>query len=166
MAAVGVENLIIVDTPDAVLVADKKAVQDTRKVVERLRQDNRDEYRHHRKVYRPWGHYDLVRAGDRFKIKHITIHPGQQLSLQMHRHRAEHWVVVHGTARVTRGEEVFTLSEKESTFIPQGTRHRLENPGSEPLELVEVQSGDYLGEDDIVRFEDIYGRQSPEAPEG
>ena len=165
VATVGVENLIIVDTPDAVLIADKKAVQDTRKVVERLKQDDRDEYRYHRKVYRPWGHYDLVHAGDRFKIKHITIHPGQQLSLQMHRHRAEHWVVVHGTARVTRGEEVFTLSENESTFIPQGTRHRLENPGSEPLELVEVQSGDYLGEDDIVRFEDTYGRQSPEAPE-
>ena len=163
VAAVGVENLIVVDTPDAVLVADKEAVQDIRKVVERLKQAGRDEFRHHRKVYRPWGHYDAVHGGNRFKIKHITVNPGQQLSLQMHRHRAEHWVVVRGTARVTRGEEVFTLSENESTFIPKGVQHRLENPDSEPLELVEVQSGDYLDEDDIVRFEDIYGRQSSEA---
>lgn len=163
VAIVGVENLIVVDTPDAVLVANKEAVQDVRKVVERLKQAGRDEFRHHRKVYRPWGHYDAVHGGSRFKIKHITVNPGQQLSLQMHRHRAEHWIVVRGAARVTRGEEVFTLSENESTFIPKGVRHRLENPGPESLELVEVQSGDYLGEDDIVRFEDIYGRQSSKA---
>lgn len=163
VAALGVEDLVIVDTPDALLVAGKDATQDTKKLVEQLRRDGRDECRHHRKVYRPWGHYDSVHRGERFQVKHIIVLPGRQLSLQSHRHRAEHWIVVRGTARVTRGEEVFLLSENESTYIPRGTRHRLENPGETPLELIEVQSGDYLGEDDITRYEDAYGRSAPEA---
>ena len=165
VTALGVEDLVIVDTPDALLVAGKDATQDTKKLVEQLKQDGRDECRHHRKVYRPWGHYDSVHSGDRFQVKHIIVLPGQQLSLQSHQHRAEHWIVVRGTARVTRGEETFTLSENESTYIPQGTKHRLENPGEAPLELIEVQSGDYLGEDDITRYEDIYGRSGPEFPD-
>ena len=158
VAAVGVTNCVIVDTPDALLVADKSATQDVRKVVERLRMQGREEYRVHRKVYRPWGAYDVVHDGDGFKIKLITVNPGQRLSLQMHLHRAEHWIVVRGTARVTRGEESFIVSENESTFIPAQIRHRLDNPGATPLELVEVQTGSYLGEDDIVRFDDVYGR--------
>ena len=161
VTALGVEDLVIVDTPDALLVAGKHAAQDTKKLVERLKQDDRDECRHHRKVYRPWGHYDSVHRGERFQVKHIIVHPGQQLSLQAHQHRAEHWIVVRGTARVTRGEEIFTLSENESTYIPAGTKHRLKNPAETPLELIEVQSGDYLGEDDITRFEDVYGRSGP-----
>ena len=163
VTALGVEDLVIVDTPDALLVAGKGATQDIKKLVEQLKQAGRGECRHHRKVYRPWGHYDSVHSGERFQVKHIIVLPGQQLSLQSHRHRAEHWVVVRGTARVTRGEETFTLSENESTYIPQGTRHRLENPAETPLELIEVQSGDYLGEDDITRYEDVYGRSEPEA---
>lgn len=162
VTALGVEDLIIVDTPDALLVAGKGAAQDTRKLVEQLKQAGRSECRHHRKVYRPWGHYDAVHSGERFQVKHIIVLPGQRLSLQSHRHRAEHWVVVRGTARVTRGKEIFTLSENESTYIPPGTKHRLENPAKTPLELIEVQSGDYLGEDDITRYEDIYGRSEPE----
>jgi len=163
VAALGVTNLVIVDTPDALLVADKNATQDTRKVVEQLKQAGRNEHRYHRKVYRPWGHYEQVDNGEGFQVKRLTIRPGGQLSLQMHRHRAEHWVVVRGTAKVTRGEETFMLSENQSTYIPQGTRHRLENPTEEILDLIEVQSGDYLGEDDIVRFEDIYGRADPKS---
>jgi len=165
VTALGVEDLVIIDTPDALLVAGKHATQDTKKLVERLKQDDRDECRYHRKVYRPWGHYDSVHSGNRFQVKHIIVDPGQQLSLQSHRHRAEHWVVVRGTARVTRGEETFLLSENESTYIPAGTKHRLENPAETPLELIEVQSGDYLGEDDITRFEDAYGRSGPDSPD-
>ncbi len=165
VAALGVADLVIVDTPDALLVADRNATQDTRKIVDRLRQAGRDEYRHPRRVYRPWGHYERVDGGDGFQVKRLTIRPGGQLSLQMHQHRAEHWVVVRGTAKVTRGEETFLLSENQSTYIPQGTRHRLENPTEDMLDLIEVQSGSYLGEDDIVRFEDVYGRSSPKPPE-
>ena len=159
VAAVGVTDCVIVDTADAVLVAAKSAVQDVRKVVEQLRSDGRDECRIHRKVERPWGSYDVVHSDDGFKIKHITVAPGQKLSLQMHHHRAEHWIVVRGAARVTRGDDTFVVSENQSTYIPQRVSHRLENPGAVPLDLIEVQSGSYLGEDDIVRFEDAYGRE-------
>ena len=158
VAAVGVSDLVIVDTADVVLVADRNSVQMVKEVVAQLKGASREEYRSHRKVYRPWGCYDSVHSGDGFKIKHITVNSGQRLSLQMHHHRAEHWIVVHGTARVTRGKETFMVSVNQSTFIPKGTKHRLENPGTTPLELIEVQSGSYLGEDDIVRFEDNYGR--------
>ena len=158
VAAVGVADCVIVDTADAVLVAGKSTVQDVKKVVEQLRSVGRDEYKVHRKVYRPWGSYDFVHGGCGFKIKHITVNPGQRLSLQMHQHRAEHWIVVRGVAQVTRGDETFFVSENQSTYIPRRVRHRLENPGTAPLELIEVQSGSYLGEDDIVRFDDAYGR--------
>ena len=161
VAAVGVDDLVIVDTPDALLVAEKKASQDVKKVVERLEGGNREEHRTHRKVYRPWGNYDSVHGGDGFKIKHIVVQPGQRLSLQAHRHRAEHWVVVRGEARVTRDGETFTLLANQSTFIPRGVKHRLENPGTSPLEIIEVQTGSYLEEDDIERFEDAYGRADP-----
>ena len=162
VAAVGVTDCVVVDTADAVLVADKGAVQEVRKVVDRLRRDGREEWRVHRKAYRPWGAYDVVHGGDGFKIKHIVVNPGEALSLQMHHHRAEHWIVVRGLARVTRGDETFTVSENQSTYIPRRVTHRLENPGSVPLELIEVQTGSYLGEDDIVRFEDAYGRAGPD----
>ena len=158
VAAVGVEDSVIVETADAILVAEKSSVQDIKKVVEKLKIADRDEYRVHRKVHRPWGTFNLMYSGDGFKIKHIIVNPGQQLSLQSHRHRAEHWIVVCGTAKVTRGDEIFQISENQSTFIPQGTRHRLQNPDSVPLELIEVQTGSYLNEDDIVRYEDFYGR--------
>ena len=165
VAALGVADLVIVDTPDALLVADRNATQNTRKIVEQLRQSGREEHRYHRRVYRPWGHYERVDGGEGFQVKRLSIRPGGRLSLQMHRHRAEHWIVVRGTAKVTRGEETFLLSENQSTYIPQGTQHRLENPTEEALDLIEVQSGSYLGEDDIVRFEDIYGRSSPKPSE-
>ncbi|RME62747.1 MAG: cupin domain-containing protein, partial [Alphaproteobacteria bacterium] len=139
-------------------VADKTAAQDVKAIVEELQARERSEHIAHVVVYRPWGSYQTIDRGARFQAKRITVNPGAKLSLQAHRHRAEHWIVVAGTARVTRGEDVFTLRENESTFIPAGTRHRLENPGKTPLHLVEVQSGAYLGEDDIVRFEDSYGR--------
>ncbi|MGL6160555.1 mannose-1-phosphate guanylyltransferase/mannose-6-phosphate isomerase [Microbulbifer sp.] len=155
----GVRNLVVVDTDDAVLIADKNCVQDVKKLVERLKGSERSEALRHRKVYRPWGYYDSIDAGPRFQVKRILVKPGQQLSLQMHHHRAEHWVVVRGTAKVTRGEEELLLTENQSTFIPLGVVHRLENPGTIPLELIEVQSGSYLGEDDIVRFDDSYGRR-------
>ena len=158
VAAVGVSNLVIVETADAVLVAGKGAAQSVREIAERLRGAGREEYRSHPRVYRPWGFYETRHGGNGFKVKSITVHPGQRLSLQLHRHRAEHWVVVRGVARVTRGEETFTLSANESTYIPPDVKHRLANPGEVPLELIEVQSGPYLGEDDIVRFEDSYGR--------
>ena len=158
VAAVGVDDLVVVDTPDAVLVAAKRSTQDVKRVVERLEAAGRDEHRTHRKVYRPWGSYDAVRAGEGFKVKHIVVRPGGRLSLQAHRHRAEHWVVVRGVARVTRGEETFTLEANQSTYIPKSVRHRLENPGSAPLEIIEVQTGGYLEEDDIERFDDAYGR--------
>ena len=165
VAAVGVSDLIVADTDDAVLVADRNAVQDIGKVVARLRTEGREEHRIHRKVRRPWGTFDDLHRGDRFKVKHIVVNPGHALSLQSHRHRAEHWVVVHGTARVTRGDETFVLTENQSTYIPPGTKHRLANPGTVPLELVEVQTGGYLEEDDIVRYEDAYGRTGPDGPE-
>ncbi|MBN9546618.1 MAG: mannose-1-phosphate guanylyltransferase/mannose-6-phosphate isomerase [Alphaproteobacteria bacterium] len=158
IAAVGVEDLVIVATKDAVLVSRKDASQDVKKIVEQLNRSGRELHVTHRKVFRPWGAYESLDIGENFQVKRITVNPGAKLSLQMHHKRAEHWVVVSGTARVTRGGDVFTLGENESTFIPLGTKHRLENIGSGPLHLIEVQSGRYLGEDDIVRFEDSYGR--------
>lgn len=158
VALVGVDNLVVVETDDAVLVAAKDKVQEVKQVVARLKDGQRSQAVLHRKVYRPWGAYDSIDMGERFQVKRITVNPGAALSLQMHHHRAEHWIVVSGTAKVTRGEETLLLSENQSTYIPLGTTHRLENPGKVPLELIEVQSGSYLGEDDIVRFEDVYGR--------
>ena len=158
VAAVGLDDIIVVETPDAVLVVHKNHAQDVKEVVSRLKSDKRSEYQTHRRVYRPWGSYEGVDAGTRFQVKRLMVNPGAALSLQMHHHRAEHWIVVKGTARVTRGEEVFMLTENQSTYIPLGTTHRLENPGNIPLEIIEVQSGSYLGEDDIVRFEDKYNR--------
>jgi len=158
VAALGVSDLIIVETGDAVLVADKMHAQEVKEVVERLDRQSRTEHVSHSRVYRPWGYYESIDAGDRFQVKRIMVKPGEALSLQMHHHRAEHWVVVSGTARVTRDDEVKLLSENESTYIPIGTRHRLENVGKLPLFLIEVQSGSYLGEDDIVRFDDRYHR--------
>jgi len=159
VATLGVEDLIIVDTDDALLVADRARSQDVREVVEDLKRANRSEHLSHTRVYRPWGYYESVDAGERFQVKRLMVKPGAALSLQLHRKRAEHWVVVSGTARVTRGEEIFDLQENQSTFIPVGTKHRLENAGSEPLLIIEVQSGSYLGEDDIERFEDRYNRR-------
>jgi len=158
VACVGIEDIAVVETSDAVLVASKEHVQDIKTIVGKLKNSGRVESSLHRKVCRPWGSYDGVDAGDRFQVKRIIVKPGAVLSLQMHHHRAEHWIVVKGTARITKGDETFLLSENESTYIPLGTNHRLENPGKVPLELIEVQSGTYLGEDDIVRFEDVYGR--------
>jgi mannose-1-phosphate guanylyltransferase/mannose-6-phosphate isomerase len=158
VACVGVEDLVVVETPDAVLVAAKDKAQAIGPMVAKLKAAGREECRQHRKVHRPWGTYDSIERGERFQVKRIVVNPGATLSLQMHHHRAEHWIVVRGTARVTRGEETFLLTENESTYIPTGTRHRLENPGKLPLEIIEVQSGAYLGEDDIVRFDDTYGR--------
>jgi len=158
VSAVGVENLIIVETADAVLLADRKNSQDVKSIVNQLEQQQREEKNLHRKVARPWGWYDSVDEGERFKVKRIQVKPGASLSLQMHHHRAEHWIVVKGTAEITNGDKVITLTENQSTYIPQGQIHRLANPGKTPLEIIEVQSGGYLGEDDIVRFEDSYGR--------
>ncbi|KFI05596.1 mannose-1-phosphate guanylyltransferase/mannose-6-phosphate isomerase [Massilia sp. BSC265] len=158
VAVVGVEDLVVVETQDAVLVTHKDQVQRVKQVVDHLKSKARTEHLHHTRVYRPWGHYEGIDAGDRFQVKRITVKPGEKLSLQMHHHRAEHWVVVSGTARVTCGDKVSLLSENESTYIPIGMNHRLENPGKLPLHIIEVQSGSYLGEDDIVRFEDIYQR--------
>jgi mannose-1-phosphate guanylyltransferase / mannose-6-phosphate isomerase len=158
VACVGLEDVVVVETPDAVMVARKDKAQAVGALVAKLKAAGREETRAHRKVQRPWGTYDDLERGERFRVKRIVVEPGASLSLQMHHHRAEHWVVVRGTARVTRGEETFLLTENESTYISPGTRHRLENPGKLPLEIIEVQSGAYLGEDDIVRFEDVYGR--------
>lgn len=154
VATVGLEDHVVVETKDAVLVAPKAKVQDVKLLVSRLKADKRYETSVHREVFRAWGSYDSLDAGDRFKVNRLKVNPGATLSLQAHHHRAEHWVVVQGTARVTRGEEVFLLEENESTFIPVGTKHRVENPGKIPLHIIEVQSGSYLGEDDIVRFEE------------
>jgi mannose-1-phosphate guanylyltransferase/mannose-6-phosphate isomerase len=159
VATVGLDSHVVIETKDAVLVAPKDRVRDVKRLVERMKKAGRSEPGLHREVFRPWGSYDSVDAGERFQVKRLTVKPGAVLSLQMHRHRAEHWVVVKGQARITRGEEVFLLSENESTFIPVGTVHRIENPGSEPLQIIEVQSGSYLGEDDIVRLDDHYGRK-------
>jgi mannose-1-phosphate guanylyltransferase/mannose-6-phosphate isomerase len=158
LAVVGMENVIVVETADAVLVADKDKSQDVKEIVKRLKETDRIEHKCHRRVYRPWGSYEGIDAGSRFQVKRLSVKPGAQLSLQMHHHRAEHWVVVKGTARVTCGERTFNLHENESTYIPIGERHRLENPGNIPLEVIEIQSGSYLGEDDIVRYEDVYDR--------
>ncbi len=159
VACVGVEDMVVVETPDAILVAHMSRTQDVKKIVDDLKHRGRPEGQLHRKVFRPWGWYDGVDSGERFQVKRIVVKPGAALSLQMHHHRAEHWIVVRGTAKVMRGDETYLVSENESTFIPLGTRHRLENPGCLPLEMIEVQSGSYLGEDDIVRFEDAYGRE-------
>jgi mannose-1-phosphate guanylyltransferase len=158
VAAIGVDDLVIVSTKDALVVAHKNSVQDVKVVAHQLKAESRAEWEHHREVYRPWGKYDSVDNGERYQVKRITVKPGAKLSIQMHHHRAEHWVVVSGTAKVTNGEKTFILSENESTYIGRGVIHALENPGEVPLEIIEVQSGSYLGEDDIVRFEDIYGR--------
>lgn len=158
VALLGVENLIVVETKDAILIANKNDAQDIKKITETLKQNNRQEYRSHREVYRPWGKYDSIDYADRYQVKRITVNPKQKLSVQMHHHRSEHWVVVKGTAKIYKGDESFLLSENESVYIPLGEIHALENPGILPLELIEVQSGSYLGDDDIVRFTDIYGR--------
>ena len=158
LAAIGVHDLVVVETPDAVLVAHKENAEDVKRITEYLDAQGRGESEFHRCVHRPWGTFEGVDQGSRFQVKRLSVKPGATLSLQMHHHRAEHWIVVSGTARVTCDDKVFLLSENESTYIPIGTRHRLENPGSIPLEIIEVQSGSYLGEDDIVRFEDVYNR--------
>ena len=158
VASVGLEDMVVVETGDAVLVARKDSVQDVREIVQRLKADERTEQQTQRKVHRPWGSYEVLDAGDSFQVKRLTLNPGGAVSLQMHHHRAEHWVVVRGTARVTKGDEVFLLEENQSTYVPKGMNHRLENPGDVPLEIIEVQSGTYLGEDDIIRFQDKYDR--------
>ena len=158
VALVGVENLIVIETPDAVLVTDRARSQDVKHIVDSLKQQNREEDKLHRKVHRPWGWYDSIDEGGRFKVKRIQVKPGASLSLQKHHHRAEHWIVVTGTAEITNGDKLLTLTENQSTYIPLGEVHRLANPGTTPLEIIEVQSGSYLGEDDIVRYEDSYGR--------
>ncbi len=161
VAVIGLEKALVVETADAVLVAPLDRSQEVKEIVNRLKAANKDEHRLHRTVYRPWGSYTTFEEQPRFKIKRLTVNPGAKLSLQMHHHRSEHWVVVHGTARVTRGEDTFLLQENQSTYISAGQKHRLENPGSIILELIEVQNGSYLGEDDIVRFDDDYGRGQP-----
>jgi mannose-1-phosphate guanylyltransferase/mannose-6-phosphate isomerase len=158
VAAIGLKDVVIVETADAVLVANKACAQEVKKVVDYLKHHGRSEHEFHTRVFRPWGWYECIDEGERFQVKRIAVKPGAALSLQMHHHRAEHWIVVKGTAKVTCGEESFLVSENESTFIPLGTQHRLENPGKVVLEMIEVQSGSYLGEDDIVRFEDVYRR--------
>ncbi len=158
VAAVGLADHVVIETKDAVMVAPKARVQDVKRLVERMKKAGRSEPGLHREVFRPWGSYDSVDAGPRFQVKRLTVKPGARLSLQKHAHRAEHWVVVKGTARITRDEEVFLLQENESTYIPIGAVHRIENPGTDLLQIIEVQSGGYLGEDDIVRIEDTYGR--------
>jgi mannose-1-phosphate guanylyltransferase len=158
VATVGVDNLVVVETKDAVLVVHKDFVQSVKDIVNIIKNDGRHEHMNHREVYRPWGVYDSIDNGERYQVKRITVKPGAKLSLQMHHHRAEHWIVVSGTAKVTIGEKEFLMTENQSTYIPVGHVHCLENPGVIPLELVEVQSGSYLGEDDIVRIHDEYGR--------
>ncbi|SEP35739.1 mannose-1-phosphate guanylyltransferase/mannose-6-phosphate isomerase [Nitrosovibrio sp. Nv6] len=158
IACVGIEDMVVVETPDAILVAHMSKTQQVKNIVDHLKREGRPEGELHRKVFRPWGWYDGVDSGERFQVKRIVVKPGAALSLQMHHHRAEHWIVVRGTAQVTRGDASYLVSENESTFIPLGARHRLVNPGCVPLEMIEVQSGSYLGEDDIVRFDDVYGR--------
>lgn len=155
---VGVDNLVVIETKDAVLVADKGSVQDVKEIVEQLRAEKRSEAELHREVYRPWGKYDGVDVGERFQVKRITVKPGEGTSVQMHHHRAEHWIIVSGMAEITCDDKTFLCSENQSAFIPQGSTHRIANPGKLPMEMIEVQTGSYLGEDDIVRFEDVYGR--------
>ncbi|MQW92627.1 mannose-1-phosphate guanylyltransferase/mannose-6-phosphate isomerase [Acinetobacter wanghuae] len=158
VSVLGLENVVVIETSDAVLVANKNKVQDIKKIVEKLKQSKRPEVDTHRKMYRPWGSYDSIDSGSRYQVKCIVVNPGQKLSLQMHHHRAEHWIVVNGTAKVRKGNETVLLTENQSIYIPLGEIHALENPGKVPLELIEVQSGSYLDEDDIIRFEDVYGR--------
>ena len=159
LAALGVEDLVVVATADAVMVATRERTQDVKRIVARLERAGRREAGAHPLVHRPWGTFRSIHSGERVQVKHIMVKPGAKLSLQMHHHRAEHWVVVQGTARVVRGNDEIVLYEDQSTYIPLGTPHRLENPGKIPLHVIEVQSGSYLGEDDIVRFEDTYGRR-------
>ena len=159
VAAVGVDNLTIVETKDAVLVANQARSQDVKKIVDRLKEGEREESSLHRQVFRPWGSYDSLENADGFQVKRLIVNPGAVLSLQMHHHRAEHWVVVRGTARITLNDDEFDLGVNESTYIPIGATHRISNQTSEPVHIIEVQCGDYLGEDDIVRFEDNYGRE-------
>lgn len=167
VTGVGLRDLVVVETADAVLVADKRCTQEVKSLVNRLSQAGHEITNQHRKVHRPWGWYDLIDSGERFQVKRIVVNPGASLSLQMHQHRAEHWVVVKGEAEVTHGERNFSLKENESTYIPPGHKHRLRNRGAQPLEIIEVQSGSYLGEDDIVRFDDAYGRiDASESPHG
>jgi mannose-1-phosphate guanylyltransferase len=158
VAAIGVDDLVIISTKDVLVVVHKDSVQDIKSVAQQLKSESRIEWKYHREVCRPWGKYDSIDSGERYQAKRITVKPGGKLSLQMHHHRAEHWVVVSGTAKVTNGDEIFLLSENESTYIPVGKIHSLENPGKIDLQLIEIQTGSYLGEDDIVRFNDIYGR--------
>jgi mannose-1-phosphate guanylyltransferase len=159
VATIGLENVAVVETKDAILVSSLSDVQNVKKIVQTLKDDNRDEFKHHRQVFRPWGNYDSIDSGERFQVKRITVKPGAKLSVQMHHHRAEHWIVVSGTAKVKNGDKEILLTENQSTYIPVGVIHSLENPGKLPLELIEVQSGSYLGEDDIVRYKDLYGRK-------
>jgi mannose-1-phosphate guanylyltransferase / mannose-6-phosphate isomerase len=159
VSAVGLKDHVVVETKDAVMVAPRSRVQDVKKLVFRLKEQGRYEHSLHREVFRPWGSYDSIENGPRFQVKRLKVKPGAVLSLQLHHHRAEHWIVVSGTARITRGDEIFLLEENQSTYIPIGVRHRIENPGKIPLHIIEVQSGSYLGEDDIVRLEDHYGRK-------
>ena len=161
VAVIGLDDVVVVETKDAILVAKQSEVQQVKKIVEQLKAEARSEWQHHREVYRPWGKYDSIDNGGRFQVKRITVKPGAKLSVQMHHHRAEHWIVVSGTAKVTNGDKQILLTENQSTYIPVGVVHALENPGKVDLELIEVQSGSYLGEDDIVRFEDRYGRVAP-----
>lgn len=158
VTTIGLDDIVVVETKDSILVAKQSEVQKVKKIVEKLKSEKRSEWQHHREVYRPWGKYDSIDNGDRFQVKRITVKPGAKLSVQMHHHRAEHWIVVSGTAKVTNGDKDVLLTENQSTYIPVGVIHALENPGKVDLELIEVQSGSYLGEDDIVRFEDRYGR--------
>jgi mannose-1-phosphate guanylyltransferase/mannose-6-phosphate isomerase len=158
VSVLGLNDVVVVETADAVMIASKDHVQNVKNIVEQLKQHKREEAENHRLAYRPWGHYDSIDKGDRFQVKRITVKPGASLSLQMHHHRAEHWVVVKGTAEVTCDGNVSLFSENQSTFIPVGKKHRLRNPGCVPLEIIEIQSGSYLGEDDIVRFDDQYDR--------
>jgi mannose-1-phosphate guanylyltransferase/mannose-6-phosphate isomerase len=159
IGAVGLKDHVVVETKDAVLVAPRDKVQDVKQLVAQLKQQGRYETSLHREVFRPWGSYDSIDTGERFQVKRLVVKPGATMSLQLHHHRAEHWIVVSGTARITRGDETFLLGENESTYIPMGTKHRIANPGKVELHIIEVQSGSYLGEDDIVRFEDVYGRE-------
>ena len=158
VAAIGLEDVIVVDTPDAVLAADRNRAEDVRALVEQLKAEGRPEREYHRRVPRPWGWYEVIDSGERFQVKRITVNPGQALSLQMHHHRSEHWVVVSGTAKIVKDDGESLLFENESAYVKVGETHRLENPGTIPLEIIEVQSGSYLGEDDIVRFDDRYNR--------
>ncbi len=159
VSTVGINNAIVIETKDAILVANKDKVQQVKNIVEQLQTNNRQEANIHRQVYRPWGHYDSIDCGKRDEVKRLMVKPKEKLSKQMHHHRAEHWIVVSGTAKVTNGDKTFLLTENQSTYIPAGVVHSLENPGLMPLEVIEVRSGSYLGEDDIIRFEDKYGRK-------